>query len=82
MSRFQTPKKCGSTVRDETSGLRVYGKSHLNENKIPDLQDVGVVHVHKVGSISAPNPVVVDLSTGPTRALVAHLPKVVLCAER
>ena len=64
------------------SGLRLIGGSHLNEHKIPDLQDVGVIHVHQVSSIAAPNPVIVDLGAGSTGALVAHFPEVVLCAER
>ena len=63
-------------------GLRVFGESHLNEDKIPDLQDVGVIHVDQVGSIAAPDPVIVDLSAGPTGALITHLPEVVLCAKR
>lgn len=52
--------------------------SYLNENQIPDLQNIGVIHVHQVGCISTPHPVVVDFSARPTRPLVAHLPEVIL----
>ena len=58
------------------------GESYLDENKIPDLQNVGVIQVDQVGGITAPNPVIVDLGAGPTGALIPHLPEVVLGAER
>ena len=51
---------------------------HLNEHQIPDLQNIGVIHVDQVGGISAPHSVVVDLSARPTWPLIAHLPEIVL----
>lgn len=62
-------------------GQGVFGESHLNEDEVPDLQDIGIIQIDKVGGITAPNPVVVNLCAGPTGALIPHLPKVVLGAE-
>ena len=50
----------------------------MDEHKVPDLQHVGVVLVDKMGSIPTTNPVIVDLTAGPTRACVTHLPEVIL----
>lgn len=49
----------------------------LYEHKIPDLQDVWMIHVNEMFSISTPNPVVVDLCAGATGASLTHLPEVV-----
>ena len=57
------------------------GCAHLNEHNVPYLQDIGVVHVDQMGSISAANAVVVDLTAGSAGADIAHLPEVVLAAE-
>jgi len=57
-----------------------YKPVELNEHQVPDLQDVGVVHVDQVGGVPAPDAVVVDLAAGATGARVAHLPEVVVHA--
>ena len=52
----------------------------LDEHQVPDLQDVGVVHVHQVGGVPPSDAVVVDLAAGAAGAGVSHLPEVVLHA--
>jgi hypothetical protein len=54
----------------------------LDKHVIPNLQDIWVVLVDKVGGIASTDAVVVDLAAGTTRPLVAHLPKVVLHVSR
>lgn len=56
--------------------------THLDEHKVPNFQDIRIIHVDQVSSISASYPVVMDLSARPTWALVSHLPEVILGAER
>mmetsp|Transcript_11487 Transcript_11487/g.29021 ORF Transcript_11487/g.29021 Transcript_11487/m.29021 type:complete len:365 (+) Transcript_11487:1812-2906(+) len=53
----------------------------LNEDNIPDLQNIGVIHVHQVRSVAAADAIVVDLCAGAAGALVSHLPKVVLAVK-
>lgn len=52
----------------------------LDEDQVPDLQHVGVVHVDQVGGVPAPDAVEVDLAAGSAGARVPHLPEVVLHA--
>lgn len=52
----------------------------LDEHQVPDLQDVGIVHVHQVRGIPSSNAVVVDLAAGTAGAGVSHLPEVILHA--
>lgn len=54
----------------------------LDEDEIPDLQHVGIVHVHKMTGIAPTDPVVVDLGARSARTSVAHLPEVVFHSER
>lgn len=54
----------------------------LDEDQVPDLQHVGVVHVHQVRRVPPSDPVVMDLTAGAAGAGVAHLPEVVLHAAR
>lgn len=54
----------------------------LDEDEVPDLQHVGIVHVHKMAGIAPTDPVVVDLGARPARTCVTHLPEVVLHSER
>ncbi|KAI3487195.1 hypothetical protein L1887_48905 [Cichorium endivia] len=51
----------------------------LHKDVVPDLDDVGVVHVDEVCGVAAADPVVVDLGAGAAGAGGAHLPEVVLC---
>mgnify|MGYP001021360563 CR=1 FL=1 len=61
----------------------VYIPVELDEDEIPDLEDVGVILVDKVSDVATPsNAVVVKLSGGAARADVTHLPEVVLHAPR
>mmetsp|Transcript_51491 Transcript_51491/g.85529 ORF Transcript_51491/g.85529 Transcript_51491/m.85529 type:complete len:613 (+) Transcript_51491:698-2536(+) len=53
----------------------------LDEDKVPDLNDLRVVHVHQVGDVSASHTVVVDLSAWSTWPSEAHLPEVLLHAK-
>mmetsp|Transcript_6447 Transcript_6447/g.19110 ORF Transcript_6447/g.19110 Transcript_6447/m.19110 type:complete len:1096 (+) Transcript_6447:257-3544(+) len=53
----------------------------LDENEVPDLEHVRVVHVDETRGVAPADAVVVDLGAGPAGARVAHLPKVVLHAE-
>lgn len=52
----------------------------LDEDQVPDLQHVGVVHVDQVGGVAASDAVEVDLAAGPAGARVAHLPEIILHA--
>lgn len=54
----------------------------LDEDQVPDLQDVGIVHVHQVRGVSSSDTVVVNLTAGAAGAGVSHLPEVVLHAAR
>mmetsp|Transcript_65922 Transcript_65922/g.187259 ORF Transcript_65922/g.187259 Transcript_65922/m.187259 type:complete len:297 (+) Transcript_65922:2540-3430(+) len=53
----------------------------LHEDVVPDLEDVGVVHVDEVRRVAAADAVVVDLRARATGAGLAHLPEVVLHVE-
>ena len=53
----------------------------LDEHQVPDLQHIGVVHVHQLGHLAVPDPVVVDLRARAARSGVTHLPEVVLLVE-
>ena len=55
---------------------------HLDEHNVPDLEDVGVVHVDERSRVPAADAVIVDLAARAAGALVTHLPEVVLAAER
>lgn len=50
----------------------------LDEHQVPDLQDVGVVHVHQVRCVSPSDAVEVDLTARTTGTSVSHLPEVIL----
>mmetsp|Transcript_27030 Transcript_27030/g.54413 ORF Transcript_27030/g.54413 Transcript_27030/m.54413 type:complete len:590 (+) Transcript_27030:977-2746(+) len=63
--------------REESEGL-VLVAEHLDEDHVPDLEHVGIVHVDEVGGVAPPDAVVVELSAGPARPGLAHLPEVVL----
>lgn len=54
----------------------------LDEDQVPDLQHVGVVHVHQVRRVSPSDPVVMDLTAGTAGTSVTHLPEVILHAPR
>ena len=47
---------------------------YLDEDEVPDLEHVGVVHVHERGRVAAADAVEVDLGARAARAGVAHLP--------
>mmetsp|Transcript_57753 Transcript_57753/g.137441 ORF Transcript_57753/g.137441 Transcript_57753/m.137441 type:complete len:290 (+) Transcript_57753:2218-3087(+) len=51
---------------------------HLDEHDVPDLEHVGVVHVHQVRRVAPADAVIVQLAARAARARVAHLPEVVL----
>ena len=61
--------------------LHLNNQARLNEDQIPDLQHIWVIHVDHGGSVAAPNAIVMNLSTRATRPLVSHLPKVVFAVE-
>jgi hypothetical protein len=50
----------------------------LHENKVPDLDNHGIIHVDQAGGVASSDLVVVDLAARTARALVTHLPKVIL----
>mmetsp|Transcript_79385 Transcript_79385/g.230479 ORF Transcript_79385/g.230479 Transcript_79385/m.230479 type:complete len:459 (-) Transcript_79385:73-1449(-) len=50
----------------------------LHEDVVPNLEDVGVVHVHQLRHLATADSVIVELGAGAARAGVAHLPEVVL----
>lgn len=52
----------------------------LDEHQVPDLQDVGVIHVHQVRGVSPSDAVIMDLAAGAAGASVSHLPEVILHA--
>lgn len=54
----------------------------LNEDKIPDFQDVWIIHVDQMLGISATYTIVVNLRTRPTWTSLTHLPEVILHIER
>ena len=54
----------------------------LSEDKVPDLKDVGVVHVDQFWDLAVSDPVKVDLGTRTTRTTLTHLPEVVFHPER
>mmetsp|Transcript_12867 Transcript_12867/g.42976 ORF Transcript_12867/g.42976 Transcript_12867/m.42976 type:complete len:420 (+) Transcript_12867:1711-2970(+) len=53
----------------------------LDEDVVPDLQNVRVVEVDQVRRVAAADAVVVDLRAGAAGARVAHLPKVVAAVK-
>lgn len=52
----------------------------LDEDQVPDLQDIGIVHVDQVRCVPASDAVEVHLAAGAARPRVSHLPEVVLHA--
>ncbi len=54
----------------------------LDEDEVPDLEDIGVVLVDQVGGFAPADAVEVDLGAGAAGAGVAHLPEVVLGVAR
>ncbi len=58
----------------------VWSPVELDEHQVPDLQDVGIVHVDQVGGVSPSDAVVVDLTAGTAGTGVSHLPEVILHA--
>lgn len=54
----------------------------LDEHQVPDLQDVGVIHVHQMSGVSPSDAVEVDLTAGPAGTSVSHLPEVIFHAAR
>lgn len=54
----------------------------LDEHQVPDLQHIGIIHVHQVRGVSPSDAVIVDLAAGAAGAGVAHLPEVILHAAR
>ena len=52
----------------------------LDEHQVPELQNVGIVHVHQVSGVPPSDAVVVDLAARTTGAGVSHLPEVILHA--
>ena len=53
----------------------------LDEDQVPDLDDLGVVGIHQLPRLPVADPVVVELGAGPAGAGVSHLPEVVLHPE-
>mmetsp|Transcript_34600 Transcript_34600/g.67744 ORF Transcript_34600/g.67744 Transcript_34600/m.67744 type:complete len:395 (-) Transcript_34600:164-1348(-) len=51
---------------------------HLDEDHVPDLKHVGVVHVDEACGVPSSDAIEVKLCAGPAGASVAHLPEVVL----
>lgn len=60
--------------RELTAGLTV----ELHEDKIPNLENIGVVHVHELGAVTIANSIVVNLRARAAGTSVAHLPEVIL----
>lgn len=54
----------------------------LYEHQVPDLQDVGIILIDQVGSISVPDPVIVDFAARATGPCVSHFPEVILHIAR
>lgn len=52
----------------------------LDEDQVPDLQDIGIVHVDQVRCVPTSDAVEMDLAAGAARPCVSHLPEVVLHA--
>ena len=50
----------------------------LNEDKIPNFQDIRIVMIDQMSGITATDAIEMDLGTRPTRSRVAHFPEVVL----
>jgi hypothetical protein len=44
----------------------------LNEDVVPDFEDIGIVLVHEMGSISAADSVVMEFCTWTTWTLITH----------
>mmetsp|Transcript_29027 Transcript_29027/g.40434 ORF Transcript_29027/g.40434 Transcript_29027/m.40434 type:complete len:200 (+) Transcript_29027:2036-2635(+) len=53
----------------------------LDENQVPDLDDVRVVHVDELARVAAPNSVIMELRARAAGSDVTHLPEVVLRPE-
>ena len=53
----------------------------LHEDQVPDLHHVWTVSVDEHRRVSSSHMVVVDLSAGPARSAVPHLPEVLLQPE-
>lgn len=54
----------------------------LDENEVPDLQHIWIVHVHQVRGVPPTDAVIVDLTAGTTGTSVSHLPEVILHTAR
>lgn len=54
----------------------------LDKHQVPDLQHIGIIHVHQVRGVSPSNAVVVDLTARATGAGISHLPEVILHTAR
>lgn len=71
-----------ATLEQPGVGSRSHSPVELYEHQVPDLQDVWVILIDQVGSISVPNPVIVDLAARATGARVSHFPEVILHIAR
>ena len=90
--RAREPVNCAAARRPNPQRARAGFTSYLeravrlavklHEHQVPDLEDVRVVLVDQLRHLAAADAVVVDLGARPARAGVAHLPKVLLHAER
>jgi hypothetical protein len=54
----------------------------LDEDKIPDFEDVGVVHVDEMGGVAATDAVKMNLRARTAGARLTHFPEVVFHSER
>lgn len=52
----------------------------LDKHQIPDLQDIGIIHIHQVSSVPSSDTVEVDLTAGTAGPSVSHLPEIILHA--
>ena len=53
----------------------------LDEDDVPDLEAVGIVHVDEICGVAAADAIVVDLGARSARSDVAHLPEVIGAVE-
>ena len=69
-----TPTQC--------TPMNAHSLVELDEDKVPDLNQHGVVNINKLRNNPSSNPVIVDFRAGTTRTCFSHLPKVILHPKR
>mmetsp|Transcript_48588 Transcript_48588/g.72100 ORF Transcript_48588/g.72100 Transcript_48588/m.72100 type:complete len:556 (-) Transcript_48588:787-2454(-) len=69
-------------LRGQRVERRVGQAVELDEHNVPNLQDIGVIHVDQFRDLAVTDTVVVKFGAGTARASGSHFPEVILLVER